>query len=119
MNDVNEIRREQYKRRKEKILGYNLKWRTEHKDSVRNTRFKYKYKITLEERNTIEVKQNSKCAICGVHSSKEIRGLFIDHNHKTNQVRGLLCNSCNRGIGYFRDDKDIVEKARIYLHEHS
>ena len=39
----------------------------------------------------------------------------VDHDHKTNKIRGLLCNSCNRGLGYFRDDIRMVRKAAKYL----
>ena len=50
------------------------------------------------------------CVICG--SEEE---LVVDHCHKTNTIRGMLCNHCNRGLGHFRDDPDLLEFARIYL----
>jgi hypothetical protein len=50
------------------------------------------------------------CVICG---SKE--ELVVDHCHKTNTIRGMLCNHCNRGLGHFRDDPELLEFARIYL----
>lgn len=71
-----------------------------------------KYGITEEEFNLRLIKQNNRCAICG--------GLFvetprIDHNHDTGEVRGLLCNSCNGGIGLFKDDLALIKKAIDYL----
>ncbi len=39
----------------------------------------------------------------------------VDHDHKTGKVRGLLCNACNKGIGHFRDDVNIMGKAISYL----
>ena len=48
--------------------------------------------------------------ICGSNES-----LVVDHDHKSGKIRGLLCNHCNRGLGHFRDDPDLLEFARIYL----
>jgi len=50
------------------------------------------------------------CTICGEEES-----LVVDHDHKTNQIRGMLCNRCNKGLGLFRDNPDLLEYARIYL----
>ena len=50
------------------------------------------------------------CTICG-----EEGDLVVDHDHKTNKVRGMLCNHCNRGLGHFKDDPQLLEFARIYL----
>jgi hypothetical protein len=50
------------------------------------------------------------CVICGSEEN-----LVVDHCHKTNIVRGMLCNHCNRGLGHFRDDPELLEFARIYL----
>ena len=50
------------------------------------------------------------CTICGSEEK-----LVVDHDHKTNKIRGLLCNHCNRGLGHFKDDPDLLEYARIYL----
>ena len=50
------------------------------------------------------------CTICG-----EEGDLVVDHDHKTNKVRGMLCNHCNRGLGHFKDDPDLLEYARIYI----
>lgn len=56
------------------------------------------------------------CGICGAESgnSKGHR-LHIDHNHRTNHIRGRLCNRCNRGIGSFEDNPDLLLAAARYL----
>ena len=50
------------------------------------------------------------CIICGDGGS-----LVVDHDHRENTIRGILCNRCNKGLGLFRDDPDLLEYARIYL----
>lgn len=62
--------------------------------------------------------QNNKCAICGVDIS-EVKAALIDHCHKTNQVRGLLCLRCNSLLGYAKDNIGTLESAIIYLQKYS
>lgn len=50
------------------------------------------------------------CTICGDEGD-----LVVDHDHKKNKIRGILCNRCNKGLGLFRDNPDFLEYARIYL----
>jgi hypothetical protein len=68
------------------------------------------YRSMISDEDLIELLKTESCTICG---SKE--KLVVDHCHKENFVRGMLCNHCNRGLGHFRDDPDILEFARIYL----
>ena len=64
--------------------------------------------------------QGGVCAICGAnegHRSKHNRAckLAVDHDHVSGRVRGLLCGRCNRGLGWFRDSPELLEKAIRYL----
>jgi len=83
------------------------------KISQRKCRIKSQFGISLEEYDSLLSKQNGKCAICGGHTDGD--ALAVDHNHKTNEVRGLLCHRCNTAIGLFKDDVSLLQKAIEYL----
>jgi len=65
--------------------------------------------------NTQFEKQQGQCAICGVHISKLSTRFHIDHNHKTGELRQLLCSNCNSGIGNLRDSSELCQRAFQYL----
>lgn len=75
------------------------------------------YGISTRQYNAILAAQGGVCAICGRRPSK--RRLAVDHDHHTGVVRGLLCASgdygCNKGLGYFNDDVEILRRAVAYL----
>jgi hypothetical protein len=71
------------------------------------------YGMTLEHYEALKNKQNNLCAVCGNEQPR--RPLDVDHCHATNKIRGLLCNSCNVGLGAFKDSFALLEKAAIYL----
>lgn len=60
-------------------------------------------------------RQGGTCAICGEPPCK--KRLHIDHDHKTNKIRGLLCFRCNFAVGFFRDDPDVMFAAAEYVSE--
>jgi|SRR5271166_3815920 len=94
------------------------------KDQYKNVILKCLYKISLDDYNNLLIKQNELCAICNKKessiskSSGLIKKLSVDHNHETKKVRALLCEKCNRGLGYFCDDIEILDKASEYLKYH-
>lgn len=59
--------------------------------------------------------QGNGCALCGKSEDENGQRLAIDHNHTTHQVRALLCRSCNTGIGAFKEDKELLNKAIEYI----
>lgn len=61
--------------------------------------------------------QNEKCAIC--QCSITIIDSAIDHNHKTNEFRGVLCKTCNRALGLFGDSPRVILSAYEYLKKNS
>ncbi len=48
------------------------------------------------------------------------RGQFhADHNHSTNEPRGVLCHNCNVALGNFKDNPELLQKAIVYLNKYS
>ena len=78
-----------------------------------------KYGITPDRYKEILEKQNGKCAICGSADGGKRgdrrRRLAVDHCHATGKVRGMLCASCNAGLGALRDSPELLAKALVYL----
>ena len=67
---------------------------------------KRKYGMTIDNYNLLLQEQGGCCAVCGKHVSENNTSLAVDHNHKTNHVRGLLCTFCNYELlGRLRDAK--------------
>lgn len=68
-------------------------------------------------------KQGNVCAVCKNKETVKYRGkprrLSVDHDHKTNKIRGLLCDDCNKGIGCFHENIQFLESAIAYLKSHS
>jgi hypothetical protein len=66
--------------------------------------------------------QGGVCALCGAEGFKmrddHVTGLNLDHCHQTGVPRGLLCHNCNRGLGLFKDNADLLRKAADYLEKH-
>jgi len=85
------------------------------KDCEKTYNFKYYYDFPLSSYKKLLKEQNESCAICGIHNSKLKESLFLDHNHNTGKVRGLLCRKCNSGIGLLGDNMAILKKAISYL----
>lgn len=83
----------------------------------RNAILMRKYGISAARYAEMLAAQGGVCAICGRPEvgRKDHRNLVVDHCHTSNQIRGLLCHSCNRGIGLLQDSPEILKKALTYL----
>lgn len=95
----------------------NKEWRAKNKDKYTHCRLKYRYGISLSDYDEMFVGQGGLCAICKCAGSA--RGLFVDHCHRTGVVRGLLCSTCNMGVGLLKDDPEILRSAALYLDDYS
>lgn len=76
----------------------------------RNRQLKRRYGLTLDDYNTMYAVVDGNCEICGEHKNM----LYVDHNHKTNKVRGLLCALCNAFLGKVDKNKEILVKMKHY-----
>jgi hypothetical protein len=76
---------------------------------------KNRFGLSLEEYDFMLEQQGDCCAICGTDSPGSHGRFVVDHNHTTNEVRGLLCWSCNVGIGHLQDNPQILLSAFNYL----
>lgn len=87
-------------------------YRRSHCKTCRNrTKQLRKYNIKIGDYKEMYNKQGGKCYICNVYHIK----LVIDHNHTTNRIRALLCDSCNKGLGFFKDNSSTLLAASEYL----
>ena len=66
--------------------------------------------------NEMLVQQDGVCKICK-QKEKHDKLLAVDHDHSTGEVRGLLCNKCNKGIGFFSDSEILLRNAIKYLNK--
>jgi hypothetical protein len=124
-----------YKRRLEKVKtcpktkAREKKWRAEHKDMTKAWHKNYiykKYNFTQEAFFDMLGRQNNLCAICGLPNN-EINDFSIDHDHNCcpgdtscgKCIRGLLHGKCNRALGLFKDDPEILAKALAYLQNYN
>jgi hypothetical protein len=83
---------------------------------------KNKYGITPEEYYEMLVKQDGKCAVCGLPEAENRRKFDVDHDHRTGKstntavlVRGLLCEGCNRALGLCHDDPVVLRALADYV----
>lgn len=85
---------------------------------TRASQLRKRFGIGLEEYEAMLHKQGGSCAICGGPPVYGKGYLSVDHDHRTGKIRGLLCDSCNTGLGKFKDDDRLVAHALIYLRQY-
>lgn len=95
------------------------RWRETHPEKIKDIRLRYalrrKYGMTLEEYDAILAAQGGVCAICGGPPVGPGGRYHVDHDHVSGSVRGLLCGTCNTGLGQFKDSSELLSKAVAYL----
>lgn len=105
-------------KRKEQLSRWNSSFYENHREKIRanqvESRLLVRYGISKDQYDSLYESQNGCCAICGKHSAEFKKSLHVDHCHKTNKIRGLLCPGCNISLGIL-EKTEWVEKAQGYL----
>jgi hypothetical protein len=102
------------------IRARTVKWMRSNPDKVsaysRRSSLKRLYRISETEYDALFAHQGGACAICRRPPSS--KRLAVDHCHKTNRVRGLLCDNCNHALGKLHDSPELMRAAAKYLEAH-
>lgn len=90
---------------------HSREWYARNAAAVLSKRRAKKYGIAPEQLEQLCAAAQGRCAICFTPTAD----LHVDHDHTTGKVRGMLCHSCNTGLGHFRDDRRNLYAAIRYL----
>jgi len=136
-----DLRRKEWTvKKREKLNAYQRAWRKKNLEKsraisrksmararkqtpriIKSRKLKSSYGITIDQLEAMIKMQDNKCAICKFtfDLSKQSTGPNIDHDHRTNIVRMILCRACNNLLGYADDDISILRKSISYLEKHN
>jgi hypothetical protein len=116
------IRQQQAERRekyRDGINEYQRGWRADNLDRARKYEARYylkTYGLTEVQYQELLASQDGHCALCPrVNSGIKGGRLFVDHDHQTGKIRGLLCLRCNTSLGALGDSIASLERVIIYL----
>lgn len=112
--DRKEESKEYYMRNKEKVRERHKRY---YDGRGKHYHMEYNYGLSKERYDSCLREQGGVCAICGKDNppTARIKRLCVDHSHETGAFRGLLCASCNRGLGLLGDSPEILIRAVQYL----
>jgi hypothetical protein len=94
-------------------------WDLEDPERTKGKYLRESYGLSFTQYTKMLEDQDNKCAICGEEETRFLKKLVVDHCHKTGEVRQLLCNMCNHGVGNFKDNPELMLKAIEYLKQHT
>lgn len=102
------------------VLKYKKKKYSSLTPQEKRNRTLLKYGLSEIDYQSMLRLQKGKCKICGTKSpgKRWNTSFYVDHCHKTNKVRGLLCLRCNAGLGYFSDSSEFLKMAYHYVNQY-
>lgn len=109
-----EYNRSYYATNRERLLETHQDWQKRNPDKARcngRAHKARKYGTTLEDFEAYCLTTGNRCEIC----QELVVPLHIDHDHNTNKFRGALCGNCNRGLGIYQDNPELLRAAASYL----
>lgn len=95
-------------------------WYYENKSRIRDSQSVKKYGVTVKQKHELLAAQGGKCMLCEAPVSfghNKAGKACLDHSHVTGEVRGVLCQKCNVGLGMFRDSPSTLRRAAEYVEE--
>lgn len=105
--------KEYQKRPKVKERLRKLSKKPKYKETVKKGQLRRKFGLTLDEYYKMIQQQKGLCIIC------KFPEIVVDHNHKTNKVRGLICQRCNKILGFAQDDINLLQGCINYLKDNN
>ncbi|WP_368858524.1 endonuclease domain-containing protein [Modestobacter marinus] len=93
--------------------GFGSQCKPWHRQACKDTYWRRKYGLTLTAVAELRRDQEDRCAIC-----RDPAPEHLDHDHDSGEVRALLCQRCNFGLGLYRDDPTLLRAAADYVEEH-
>jgi hypothetical protein len=114
-----------YAKNSERIRAKAREWWKANPVRARRYNIGKSFKITASEYDALLSLQSGRCAICNMPETAidkrkgTVKRLAVDHCHKTDSLRGLLCQACNISIGRMNDDPCRLRKAADYVERHS
>ena len=114
-DEIRKYLKQWYGKNKDKDKEYKKRYLEANPNILKNSYYKRHYGITLAEYEDMLIKQGGGCALCGTLKPKGKGSFHVDHCHKTGKIRGLLCHSCNVGIGNLQESYELLIKAAQYI----
>lgn len=105
---------EWYKTNKSRVAEVGKAYRDANPDEMKSKDLLRRYGITLEQRDALFTSQGSVCAVCASDTPGG-KGWHVDHCHRTQAVRGILCHHCNLMLGNAKDNPATLAAAITYL----
>lgn len=123
--NIERARKQRLEQNKEDVKKYKENWYKARANTIRNREREKDYSISTEDFFNMLQKQDNKCLICKMDFAfgNVKTSPHVDHDHSCcpagrscgKCIRGLLCSNCNQGLGRFRDNPDLLNRAADYL----
>jgi hypothetical protein len=117
--EVSARKRAAYAADRENKIATVVRWQNRNPEKVKQSQKERNlwrwYGLTMKDFESLFLKQGSMCPICLCKSPEGKNPWHVDHDHKTGQVRGILCSPCNLMLGHAKDNPQTLRAAIVYL----